>query len=229
MLRAWRHAAVFDVRRGSVVSWLLTITRNLAIDAVRVRRPIAVAPEDLFGLSLVAPGRDPADEVVVREDVGRMRVALTELPDEQRRAVVLAGVWGLTAREIAEREEIPLGTAKTRIRTALGRLPRRSPSRSKQHEASTTSTRQRHRAGAGYRRGRVRVARPTVRAGPSGLRSTHSSSSDPATPHPRVSARSASFGVVGERVVIRSSSGSRTSGSRTRRCRVSRSATTWVK
>jgi RNA polymerase sigma-70 factor (ECF subfamily) len=122
LLRAWRHAAIFDVRRGSVVSWLLTITRNLAIDAVRVRRPIAVAPDDLFGLSLVAPGRDPADEVVVREDVGRMREALTELPDEQRRAVVLAGVWGLTAREIAEREEIPLGTAKTRIRTALGRL-----------------------------------------------------------------------------------------------------------
>jgi RNA polymerase sigma-70 factor (ECF subfamily) len=47
---------------------------------------------------------------------------LTRLPDEQRRAVVLAGVWGFTAREIAEREEIPLGTAKTRIRIALGRL-----------------------------------------------------------------------------------------------------------
>ena len=122
LLRAWRHAAVFDPRRGSVVSWLLTITRNLAIDATRVRRPIAVAPEDLFGLALVASGRDPADEVVVRDDVARMRVALTGLPDEQRRAVVLAGVWGLTAREIAEREEIPLGTAKTRIRTALSRL-----------------------------------------------------------------------------------------------------------
>ena len=44
------------------------------------------------------------------------------MPDEQRRAVVLAGVWGLTAREIAEREEIPLGTAKTRIRIGLRRL-----------------------------------------------------------------------------------------------------------
>jgi RNA polymerase sigma-70 factor (ECF subfamily) len=59
---------------------------------------------------------------VVRDDIDWLRDALTGLPDEQRRAVVLAGVWGLTAREIAEREEIPLGTAKTRIRTALRRL-----------------------------------------------------------------------------------------------------------
>jgi len=122
LLRAWRHAAVFDSRRGSVVSWLLTITRNLAIDAIRVRRTIAVDPNDLFGLSLVAPDRDPADAALLTEDVGRLQEALTALPDEQRRAVVLAGMWGLTAREIAEREEIPLGTAKTRIRTALGRL-----------------------------------------------------------------------------------------------------------
>ena len=121
LLRAWRHAAIFDAR-GSVVTWLLTITRNLAIDAIRVRRPVAIASDDLLGLSLAAPGRDPVDMAVVRDDVGRLREALAGLPDEQRRAVVLAGMWGLSAREIAEREEIPLGTAKTRIRTALGRL-----------------------------------------------------------------------------------------------------------
>jgi RNA polymerase sigma-70 factor (ECF subfamily) len=122
LLRAWRHAAVFDARRGNVAAWLLTITRNLAIDASRVRRAIAVSPDDLLDLSPPASGRDPVDEVVVRDDVGRVREALTRLPDEQRRAVVLAGMWGLSAREIAEREKIPLGTAKTRIRTALGRL-----------------------------------------------------------------------------------------------------------
>ena len=122
LLRAWRHAARFDSRRGSVVSWLLTITRNLAIDAIRVRRPIALAPDDLFVLSVPASGRDPGEVAVLYDDVDRLRDALTRLPSEQRTAVVLAGVWGLTAREIAEREEIPLGTAKTRIRTALGRL-----------------------------------------------------------------------------------------------------------
>ena len=122
LLRAWRHAARFDSRRGSVVSWLLTITRNLAIDAMRVRRPIALAPDDLFVLSAPASGRDPGEVAVLYDDVDRLRDALTRLPSEQRTAVVLAGVWGLSAREIAEREEIPLGTAKTRIRAALGRL-----------------------------------------------------------------------------------------------------------
>jgi RNA polymerase sigma-70 factor (ECF subfamily) len=121
LLRAWRHAAVFDPRRGSVVTWLLTITRNLAIDAIRVRRPLAIDPHDLFGLALVSSVRDPSEEAAVRDDVGRLRDALTGLPEEQRRAVLLAA-WGLSAREIAEREEIPLGTAKTRIRTALARL-----------------------------------------------------------------------------------------------------------
>ena len=122
LLRAWRHADAYDSRRGSVVGWLLTITRNLAIDATRVRRPIALDPDDLLGLSRAASGRDPADAAAVQDDVRRLRDALTGLPDEQRRAVVLAGMWGLTAREIAEREAIPLGTAKTRIRAALGRL-----------------------------------------------------------------------------------------------------------
>jgi RNA polymerase sigma-70 factor (ECF subfamily) len=122
LVRAWRHAAVFDSRRGGVATWLLTITRNLAIDAVRVRRPVAIDPDHLLGLPIPSSGRDAAELVAVGDDVARLRDALGGLPDEQRRAVALAGLWGLTAREIAEREEIPLGTAKTRIRTALGRL-----------------------------------------------------------------------------------------------------------
>ena len=122
LLRAWRHAGVFDARRGSVTTWLLTITRNLAIDALRVRRPVAIDPDAVIDLAPVASGRGPAEVALVRDDVGRLREALTGLPDEQRRAVVLAGVVGLSAREVAEREDIPIGTAKTRIRTALGRL-----------------------------------------------------------------------------------------------------------
>lgn len=78
LLRAWRHAAAFDSRRGSVVSWLLTITRNLAIDAIRVRRPLAIDPDELLRLSAAASGRDPADVAVVYDDIGRLRVALTD-------------------------------------------------------------------------------------------------------------------------------------------------------
>src|SRR5215203_145253 len=47
MLRAWRHGKAFDARRGSVVTWLLTITRNTAIDALRVRRPLTIDPAAL--------------------------------------------------------------------------------------------------------------------------------------------------------------------------------------
>ena len=59
LLRAWRHAGVFDPRRGSVVSWLLTITRNLAIDTIRVRRPIAIDPDVVLAWSPPAPAGDP--------------------------------------------------------------------------------------------------------------------------------------------------------------------------
>jgi RNA polymerase sigma-70 factor (ECF subfamily) len=59
---------------------------------------------------------------VVAEDAQRLHGALLRLSEEQRRAVMLAGLYGFTAREIAELDGIPLGTAKTRIRSALIRL-----------------------------------------------------------------------------------------------------------
>jgi RNA polymerase sigma-70 factor (ECF subfamily) len=122
LLRAWRHAGTYDARRGSAATWVLAITRNAAVDAARVRRPATVDPDDLLVLSLASTERDPADAAVVRDDVERLRDALARLPDAQRRAVTLAGFGGLSASEVAEREQIPLGTAKTRIRAALRRL-----------------------------------------------------------------------------------------------------------
>jgi RNA polymerase sigma factor (sigma-70 family) len=122
LVRAWRHAGLFDARRGSVTSWLLAITRNLAIDSMRVRRPVAIDPDTILEMELPSSGRSPADAVVTLEETERLRAALARLPAEQQRAVVLAGLLGYTAREIAELELIPLGTAKTRIRTGLIRL-----------------------------------------------------------------------------------------------------------
>jgi RNA polymerase sigma-70 factor (ECF subfamily) len=122
LLRAWRHASAYDARRGSVVTWLLTITRNLAIDQLRVRRPVAVDPA-VF-LETVAPSANvgPAEAAEIMDEVGRLRAAILTLPVEQQRAIVLAGVLGLSGREVAELEDVPLGTAKTRIRAALLRL-----------------------------------------------------------------------------------------------------------
>jgi RNA polymerase sigma-70 factor (ECF subfamily) len=105
-----------------VVTWLLTITRNLAIDSVRVRRPVTLDPDTILGFDLEGAERLPEELAALRDDADRLSAAMGRLPAEQRRALVLSGLLGLTAREVSEAEGIPLGTAKTRIRTGLLRL-----------------------------------------------------------------------------------------------------------
>jgi RNA polymerase sigma factor (sigma-70 family) len=122
MLRAWRHAQVFDARRGSVTTWVLSITRNLAIDALRLRRAVPMDPDHFGQLGLVSLAESPADRAVTASTIPKIRSALADLPVDQRRALVLAAVYGRTAVEIAEAESIPLGTAKTRIRAGLSKL-----------------------------------------------------------------------------------------------------------
>lgn len=121
-VRAWRNAATFDARRGAVASWLLTVTRNLAIDALRLRRAEPVDPDALLALHLTSTEPGPGDMAAASDDARRLAHALRRLPEEQRRAVVLAGIGGRTAREIAELEDVPVGTAKTRIRSAMTKL-----------------------------------------------------------------------------------------------------------
>ena len=120
--RAWRHAAAYDPRRASVATWLLTIARNLSIDAVRVRRPEPLDPDGLAALMLWDPVDDPAAAAVSESERGNLGRALARLPEEQRRALVLAAIGGRTAKEVGEAEGIPLGTAKTRIRSAMIKL-----------------------------------------------------------------------------------------------------------
>lgn len=118
-LRAWRAASTFDPRRGSVLAWLLTITRNLGIDALRARRSVPVDAADLDLLVARTLAGELPDGTAGRVETLAARDRLRALPDEQARAVVLAVIGGLTAKEVAAREGIPLGTAKTRIRTGL--------------------------------------------------------------------------------------------------------------
>jgi len=121
-VRAWRHADVFDPRRGSVASWLLTITRNLALDAARVRRPVPVDPDDLVRLQVATTEPGPDQRILITGELIRLRHALARLPEEQGRSLLLAAFHGLTAREISQLDGLPLGTVKTRIRTALLKL-----------------------------------------------------------------------------------------------------------
>ena len=122
LLRAWRHAPVFDARRGSVTNWVLTITRNLAIDAIRQRRAVPTDPESLVALGLPSTGHSAEDVATAGQLGPELRAALAGLPVEQRRATVLAALYGRTAAEISTSEAVPLGTAKTRIRAGLSKL-----------------------------------------------------------------------------------------------------------
>jgi RNA polymerase sigma-70 factor (ECF subfamily) len=119
--RAWRRASSFNPERGSVRTWLTTIAHNLAIDSVRSRKPTPVDPTDL--IRLLGPGQDEPDRHSERSESAReLRLALGQLPIEQARAVVMAGIYGMTAQEVADTDSIPLGTAKTRIRSAMIKL-----------------------------------------------------------------------------------------------------------
>ncbi len=122
-LRVWRHAAVFDAHRASAVTWTSTIARNLAIDAIRVHRAVPVDPYDGLTWS------DRPDEELSSEDravqtdlMDWVRGAITDLPEDQRRVLMRAAFYGQTAAEISVAENIPLGTAKSRIRLALTKV-----------------------------------------------------------------------------------------------------------
>jgi RNA polymerase sigma-70 factor, ECF subfamily len=121
-LRVWRRAATFDPSRGSVRSWLMTIVHHCAIDLHRKR---ASGPNVVSGLDEIAeqtPSPDAWSEVSGKLDRERVRAAVAQLPQEQRRAIELAYFDGLTHREIAERDGLPLGTVKGRLRLGLQRL-----------------------------------------------------------------------------------------------------------
>ena len=125
LTRAWRHAQAFDARKGSVAGWLLSITRNLAIDALRLRRAVPADPDAILQLNAKVAGHGPAtpeEAAASAEDTTRVRVAISSLPLEQQRALVMSAIYGRTAQEISDAEGIPLGTAKTRVRAAMLKL-----------------------------------------------------------------------------------------------------------
>ena len=117
----WKDAARFDPARGSVGPWLFSLARHKAIDLVRreatIRKRTAAGDLELE----VAPD-DVDQEAWLRLRRDRVRDAITQLTEAQRTALELAFFGGLTHVEVAERLDIPLGTAKTRIRSALLKL-----------------------------------------------------------------------------------------------------------
>jgi len=119
--RAWRHAETYDPRRGSVRTWLIRITHNLAVDAARTRRSAPTDPHALPDL-LAAIARTSEPDTPAEEKPAQLRAALAAMPQEQARAVIMAAIHAMTAHEIANVEQIPLDTAKSRIRAGLTKL-----------------------------------------------------------------------------------------------------------
>jgi RNA polymerase sigma factor (sigma-70 family) len=120
LMRAWRHASAYDPRRGTVAAWLLTIARNVSINMLPTRRFDPIDPELIVTLEARRPHQDSTETQVVDSEL--LREPLARLPADQRRALVLAVFYGFTAREISEIDGVPLGTVKTRIRSAMRKL-----------------------------------------------------------------------------------------------------------
>ncbi len=120
MVVLWHKAALFDPAKSSLSTWLFRVARNRRIDAVRRDRSWMLDPSDpMFQPEEpVSPDRSLDEE---RRDE-RIRVAMAELPADQLKLVRYAFFQGLSHSEIAEREQLPLGTVKSRIRLAFGRL-----------------------------------------------------------------------------------------------------------
>ena len=128
--QAWRQAERFDVERGSVQTWLLTIARSRALDRLRARRRLREEPlVDATEVDTSAPTpAAPSDPLADAEHAERSRIvraALADLPAEQREALELGYFGGLSQSEIAEQTGLPLGTIKTRMRLALQKLRER--------------------------------------------------------------------------------------------------------
>ena len=122
-IRLWTRAATYDPDRGRLSSWLLTITRRLAIDHFRLeaRRPPVWNPSNPESALEKVP--DPASQSE-ESRWSTLKFALTELPDEQRSVIELAFYHGMSHSQIAEYQATPLGTVKTRLRLGMEKLRR---------------------------------------------------------------------------------------------------------
>jgi RNA polymerase sigma-70 factor (ECF subfamily) len=120
-VQVWRRAADFDEARGRGFTWLVTLARSRAIDRLRALDARARATQ-AAQREVKEETMDATDDVLHAEQRAVVQAALARLPEEQRRALLLAYYDGLTQSEIAARLNQPLGTIKTRMRSGLIKL-----------------------------------------------------------------------------------------------------------
>jgi RNA polymerase sigma-70 factor (ECF subfamily) len=129
----WQRAAQYRPEAGSLRTWLLRIARNRALDRLRAeaRRPRLVRAPAMFGPD-GGPANDPDTFVETDDEPGAslerrwtqavVRTAVADMPDDERRVLLMAYDEGLSQSQIAGRLALPVGTVKSRTRRAMGRL-----------------------------------------------------------------------------------------------------------
>ncbi len=121
-LEIWRTASRYDAARGSAVSWLLTITHRKAVDRVRSAEASSRRESTYHHRNQTVDHDSTADAATASLEARRVRTALGALTEVQREAIELAYFGGYTHTEVATLLDLPVGTAKTRIRDGLIRL-----------------------------------------------------------------------------------------------------------
>jgi RNA polymerase sigma-70 factor (ECF subfamily) len=122
LLQLWTHAARFDPAQGSVRAWLFTLVHRRAVDRIRSEQAGTDREKKVARTSFERPHDHVSDDVERGLEIRRVRAALDDLTALQREAIELAYFQGYTHPEVAAALQIPLGTAKTRLRDGMIRL-----------------------------------------------------------------------------------------------------------
>ena len=123
-LSVWRRGSSYSATKGKFTTWLFSIAHNRTIDELRKRRRDRNRQNDDIEdhLQIESTEISPLENAVAQSEYAKVRVAMADLPIEQRQVVELSYFKGLTQAEIAEKTGQPLGTVKTRMRLALKKL-----------------------------------------------------------------------------------------------------------
>ena len=124
MMKLWRNPRGYDVTRGALSTFLVTLTRNAAIDALRRERQPTSSLTDEEGEALPIPSADsgPLERAELEAVSVQVKSALLGLSDAHRRTVELAYFRGASREEIAVEMNVPVGTVKSRLKYALDKL-----------------------------------------------------------------------------------------------------------
>lgn len=118
LLKVWNQSQKYDGSKGSLFTWLVTISKNSAIDKTKTK-DFRLSHESKLSPELVSIEREDGNNDLERL---YMKQVIDQLPPNQRKLIDLAYFQGYTQREISENLGLPLGTVKTRLRSALMHL-----------------------------------------------------------------------------------------------------------